>query len=174
MSNRLAISWTTIIRTTTRAAKVVIIACSSRPARLRTWLSTATTIPIAAILKIRSTSNANPSFVSRSDQQDDQKCSTRQPKGLAHPALPPALFRILLPFFLQMAAGSGDTLYLGLAVIAPKQLAQGIEAGSPTLSQLPPAVYQSGPGPGQPLLIQMLQRLPEILKKQSGLSPCPA
>ena len=71
-------------------------------------------------------------------------------------------------------AAPGSTLYLGLAVIAPKQLAQGIEAGSPTLSQLPPAVYQSGPGPGQPLLIQMLQRLPEILKKQSGLSPCPA
>ena len=39
----------------TNATKVVIMACSSRPARLSTWFRTATTIPMAAILKIRST-----------------------------------------------------------------------------------------------------------------------
>ena len=45
-----------IISTTISPARVVIIACSSRPERISTWLRTATMIPIAAILKIKSTS----------------------------------------------------------------------------------------------------------------------
>ena len=45
----------TIIKTTISPVKVVIIACSSRPERIKTWLSTATIIPIAAILNIKST-----------------------------------------------------------------------------------------------------------------------
>lgn len=47
---------TSISRTTISPASVVIIACSSRPERESTRLSTATIIPMAAILKINSTS----------------------------------------------------------------------------------------------------------------------
>ena len=47
---------TLIDMTTTSPASVVIMACSSRPERTRSWFSTATKIPTAAILKIRSTS----------------------------------------------------------------------------------------------------------------------
>ena len=54
------ISCTKIIMTTTRPAKVVIMACSSRPERTRSWFSTATKIPTAAILKIRSTFMLSP------------------------------------------------------------------------------------------------------------------
>ena len=42
---------------------LVIIACSSRPERISTWLSTATIMPIVAILKIKSTSIAFPSLL---------------------------------------------------------------------------------------------------------------
>ena len=50
-----SICWITIIKTTISPVKVVIIACSSRPDRIKTWLSTATIMPIAAILNIKST-----------------------------------------------------------------------------------------------------------------------
>ena len=62
MVNSWAISCTTIISTTTSPARVVIMACSSLPARLSTWLSTATRMPMAAILKIKSTSNVRSLF----------------------------------------------------------------------------------------------------------------
>lgn len=42
--------------TTTNPASVVIMAWSSRPERMSSWLSTATMMPMAAILKIRSMS----------------------------------------------------------------------------------------------------------------------
>lgn len=42
--------------TTTSPASVVIMAWSSRPERMSSWLSTATMMPMAAILKIRSMS----------------------------------------------------------------------------------------------------------------------
>lgn len=45
-----------IFKTTTSPARVVIMACSSRPERTKSWFSTATRMPIAAILKIKSTS----------------------------------------------------------------------------------------------------------------------
>ena len=56
INTRLTERRTTIISTTTSPARVVIMACSSRPARLSTWLSTATRMPMAAILKIKFTS----------------------------------------------------------------------------------------------------------------------
>ena len=43
------------------SASVVIMACSSRPLRTSSKFSTATRIPMAAILKIRSTSIVCPS-----------------------------------------------------------------------------------------------------------------
>ena len=60
--NRSLISRTRIISTTTSPASVVIMACSSRPERTSSWFSTATRIPTAAILKIRSTSMPCPSY----------------------------------------------------------------------------------------------------------------
>ena len=52
VSNKYAISLTIIISTTISPAKVVIMACSSRPDLVNTAFKTETKIPIAAILKL--------------------------------------------------------------------------------------------------------------------------
>ena len=50
VSNNVLISFMTIVKTIISPASVVIIAWSSLPALTNTWYSTATSIPIAAIL----------------------------------------------------------------------------------------------------------------------------
>src|SRR5699024_3565194 len=134
--------------TTTRPARVVIVACSSRPERESTWLSTETRIPMAAIRKIKSTSIC----FSPSQQQDGQHRPGRQAKGPVHP---PLLFR-LLPGLLQGPAqlrpGSGQGGALLLPVVPAQhvpQLLQGQQRrpGQPqggVLHRLPP---QLGEGP---------------------------
>ena len=57
---RRSISLDNIQSTTKRPAMVVRRACSSRPARERSWFRIATTIPTPAILKIKSTFNSIP------------------------------------------------------------------------------------------------------------------
>ena len=56
VTKRTLICLTRMDSTTTSPANVVIMAWSSRPERMRSWLSTATMMPMAAILKIRSMS----------------------------------------------------------------------------------------------------------------------
>ena len=58
-----SICWIIIIKTTIKPARVVIIACSSRPERTKSWFKTATIMPIAAILKIKFTSMVFFSFL---------------------------------------------------------------------------------------------------------------
>ncbi len=54
VSNRTLIWLIIIIKTTISPASVVIMACSSLPERIRSWLSTATMMPMAAILNTKS------------------------------------------------------------------------------------------------------------------------
>lgn len=56
VTKRTLICLTRMDSTTTSPASVVIMAWSSRPERMSSWLSTATMMPMAAILKIRSMS----------------------------------------------------------------------------------------------------------------------
>ena len=51
-SKRSLISWTIIIKTTTSPARVVIMACSSRPERTKSWFSTATRMPMAGLVVV--------------------------------------------------------------------------------------------------------------------------
>lgn len=60
--------------TTTSPANVVIMAWSSRPERMSSWLSTATMMPMAAILKIRSMSIHIPPYLS-SEAEDGRRQS---------------------------------------------------------------------------------------------------
>ena len=77
----------TIIKTTINPAKVVIIACSSRPERIRSWFKTATIMPIAAILKIKSMFILGffPSVVS--SQQDSGRYSSENSQHLIQSCL---------------------------------------------------------------------------------------
>ena len=106
--NRESICWIIIMSTTISPASVVIMACSSLPDRIKSWFSTATIIPIAAILKIKFTSMLVSSVLFR--QIPGYPCSllfsSRNEKCYAHTQAKPqhkiklslSLFFFLRPF----------------------------------------------------------------------------
>ena len=88
--NRASISLTIIISTTMSPARVVIMACSSRPERTSSWLSTATMMPMAAIRKMRSTSKFSslPFLFRRLQQGQAQGHAPKGPQGHVQPGAP--------------------------------------------------------------------------------------